>query len=272
MNRNKLYILLSISTIIMFLGIAVSCNFCGIPVKVGEVEEDKTEVPIKDTGEVITEEKEETGEEEVKEENIAEEDSELQSEESEEENDEEILEEEIAGEAIPETTTVQTKLYPSDIGHIIQHLTSPNVVSTAIVIIGDSSSNTDIRGFFAFDVSSLSGAEIVTASLILNTYKLYDDPTFKDHIGLRWGTYLPLDPNDYLMLGTHSVESYNNNKEPIVFSRGDLVVAIGNMANINNDKLQFTIGYSNDSSDGDGIVDGREYRIEDIILLIEYIP
>jgi len=271
MKKNKLYILLSIFIIIMIFGTAASCNFCGIPIKVGEVEEDKTEVSIKDTGEVISEEKEETGEE-VKEENITEEDSELQVEESEEENDEEVLEEETVEEAIPKTTTVQTKLYPSDVGHIIQHAASPNVVNTVNVIIGDSSSNTDIRGFFAFDVSSLSGTQIITASLILNTYILYDDPTFKDYIGLRWGTYLPLDPNDYLMLGTHPVESYDNNQEPIVFSRGDLVVAIGNMANINNDKLQFTIGYSNDSSDGDGIVDGREYRIEDIILLIEYIP
>jgi len=269
MNRNKLYILLSISTIIMFF---VSCNFCGIPVKVGETEEDKTEIPIKDTEETLIEEKEEAGEEELKEESVTEEDSELQDEETEEENDEEVLEEETVEEAIPETATVQIKLYPSDIGHIIQHLASPNVVSTANVIIGDSSSNTDIRGFFAFDVSSLSGTGIITASLILNTYKLYDDPAFKDHIGLRWGTYLPLDPNDYLMLGTHPVESYDNNKEPIVFSRDDLVIAIGNMANINNDKLQFTIGYSNDSSDGDGIMDGREYRIEDIILLIDYIP
>jgi len=271
MNRNKLYILISVSTIIMFFGTAVSCNFCGIPVKVGETEEDKAEISIKDTEKTLIEEKEDKGEE-VKEENITEEDSGLQTEESEEENDEEVLEEETVEEAIPETATVQIKLYPSDVGHIIQHLASPNVVSTANVIIGDSSSNTDIRGFFAFDVSSLSDTEIITASLILNTYKLYDDPAFKDHIGLRWGTYLPLDPNDYLMLGTHPVESYDNNKEPIVFSRDDLVIAIGNMANINNDKLQFNIGYSNDSSDGDGIMDGREYRIEDIYLLIDYIP
>ena len=49
MNRNKLYILISVSTIIMFFGTAVSCNFCGIPVKVGETEEDKAEISIKDT-------------------------------------------------------------------------------------------------------------------------------------------------------------------------------------------------------------------------------
>ena len=39
MKKNKLYILLSIFIIIMIFGTAASCNFCGIPIKLGEVEE-----------------------------------------------------------------------------------------------------------------------------------------------------------------------------------------------------------------------------------------
>lgn len=156
------------------------------------------------------------------------------------------------------------------LGYIIQHLTSPHAVVTTSLIIGDSTGNTNIRGFFAFDVSSLSGKEIISASLVLKTRILHGDPTFKDYIGLRWGSYLPLGPEDYLMLGTHPVTSFNNIEEPIEFSRDDLAVAIDNAANNFNDKLQFAIGYSNDSSNEDQKLDGREYSNEDITLYIEF--
>jgi hypothetical protein len=173
------------------------------------------------------------------------------------------------GEA-PDLTTLVVEFHPSDVGHIIQHLTTTHMVDTSSVLIGDSRDNTNIRGYFAFDLSSLAGKEIVSASLVLETYILHGDPSFKDYIGLRWGTYLPLEPEDYLMLGTHPVTIFDNLEEPIEFIREDLNVAIYNSANVFNQKLQFALGYSNEASNGDLKLDGREYRSEDITLTIEY--
>ena len=54
------------------------------------------------------------------------------------------------------------------------------------------------------------------------------------------------------------------------FSREDLEVAIENDANLFHDKLQFGITYYHDTTDGDNIIDGREYRTEDISLIVYY--
>ena len=264
MEKHKFFTFLCLIIFIGLFGIAASCNFCGVPIDTGE-----TEVTAGKTTEKEVLEDKETKEQQAEK---NQQESSQQTQTTGEKPEIETIEREYGdiGEIVSETPISQAILHPSDIGYIIQHVNSQNLVDTTILIIGDSITNDDIRGFFSFDVSGLSGKEIISASLVLNTHIIHGEPSFKDYIGLRWGTYLPLDPDDYLMLGTHPVTSFDNHEEPIRFSREDLVVAIDNMANVTIGKLEFAIGYSNGSSNGDAILDGREYRTEDITLSVEY--
>lgn len=172
----------------------------------------------------------------------------------------------IEGVDTGQTVHPYTVLNPSNIGYVVY----PSGVNTTTCFIGDSISNTDVKGFFAFDVSTLAGKDVISATLYMEG-TIIGDPSFKGTVTLRWGTYLPLDAGDYLMLGlVRPVDTFNNGQNPIVFSREDLAVAIENCANIYHEKLQFGITYYNDTTDGDNLLDGREYRTEDISLIIYY--
>jgi len=172
----------------------------------------------------------------------------------------------IEGVDIGQATLPHIVLHPSDIGHIV----NPSGVDTKTCIIGDSVTNTNIKGYFAFDLRPLIGKDVTAATLYMDG-TVMGDPSFKGNIGLRWGEYLPLEADDYLMLGlVRPVDTFNNDENPIIFSRADLVVAIENCANYPI-KLQFGVAYYYDTTDEDKISDGMEYRIEDISLVIFYI-
>jgi len=171
----------------------------------------------------------------------------------------------IEGVDIGQIIPAHIVLHPSDIGYVVY----PSGVNTTTCFIGDSLSNTNVKGYFAFDVSSLIGKDITAATLYMEG-TIIGDPTFKGTITLRWGTYLPLNADDYLMLGlVRPVDTFDNNENPIIFSREDLVIAIENCA-IFNEKLQFGITYFYDTTDWDNLLDGREYNTEDISLIVYY--
>jgi hypothetical protein len=270
MKKNKLFIILIITIATLVFSTAQICNQCGITPS-QETKEDVAGEAKQDPEDKDKTDKQDADEEQQSEQTLQESPEQTQPTEEEPETETTEQEGEVTEETDPDTPIGLAILHPSDIGHIIKYVGRPFVVDTTVLIIGDSAENTDIRGFFAFDVSSLSGKEITSARLVLNTCRLHGDPSFKDHIGIRWGTYLPLDPDDYLMLGTHPITSFDNHIEPIEFSRDDLVVAIDNMANVTPGKLEFAMGYSSNASDIDGDLDGREYRTQDITLYVEYI-
>lgn len=159
---------------------------------------------------------------------------------------------------------VSVEIHPSDIGYIVY----PTGVNTTELIIGDSISNTDVQGFFAFDLSSIEDKRVLEAELYLNTYRYYPDPSFKGKIFIGFMDYLPLDPGDYsfsLITGYF----FNNTQNPIEITGSTLIDIVQENADAG-EKFQLIIAYLDLSSDGDHTVDGREYSKASITLKILY--
>ena len=155
---------------------------------------------------------------------------------------------------------------PFDIGYVVY----PTGVNTSELIIGDSISNTDVRGFFAFDLITLRGKEIVSATLRLNTYKYYPDPSFKGRIIISFRVYLPLDADDYEVPGLVMIPpfDFDNRENPIEFN---LLRSYVQQKVNDSCILGFCIRYEFPDTDWDHEIDGREYSKESIRLTIRYV-
>ena len=145
-------------------------------------------------------------------------------------------------------------------------------VTTAFLAIGDSTVNTDWRGRFAFDVSSLAGKEIVNAKLKLANPDLSPNPcNFKGNIVIFYNDFLPgLDSGDYYSLAYAGPQIFFWNAEPLEFSTDFLKTKIAERASAHVE-LQFGIGYENTATGGlPGVAEGRVYYANDITLTITY--
>ena len=155
----------------------------------------------------------------------------------------------------------------------------PNVIGTVgpggfldmtIVAFGDSLINTDWRGRFAFDVSSLAGKDIVAAELKLSHPDIIGDSAFKGDIVIFYNDFLPLDAGDYFSAAYAGPETFDNDEDPLKFSTGFLEDKIAERASAHV-QLQFGIGYENTGSDIDGDAEGRIYTSDDITLTVTYL-
>lgn len=158
---------------------------------------------------------------------------------------------------------ISKEIHPSDIGYIVY----PSGVNTTELIIGDSISNTNVQGFFSFDVSPFRGKTILDAKLRSNTYIFYPDPSFKGNIIIIYKDYLPLGADDYVDYSLLSPYVFNNTKNPLEISDSRLVERLQQKVDTGG-KLQFAIFYAKNASDGDHTIDGRQYSKESITLTV----
>ena len=155
------------------------------------------------------------------------------------------------------------ELHPSDIGSI-----TTGSVQIGILIIGDGSTNLDVRGRFAFDVSALAGKEITSAKLKIANPDLTAPCNFKGNIVIYYNDFLPgITAYDY----THGTvyagpETFAWDAEPLQFSTDFLKAMVKQRAD-SGVKLQFGIGYQNAATGG--LPDTMELRAyyEDFITL-----
>lgn len=159
---------------------------------------------------------------------------------------------------------------PFSIGYVVY----PTGVNTTELIIGDSISNTDVRGFFAFDLIALSGKEILSANLRLNTYKYYPDPSFKGRVIIVNSNYMPpLDVDYYFSLPPVLEETgfvFPNTANPIILS--DQILENYIQGKVDSSCIAgFTILYEFSNTDWDYEIDGREFSKESISLRIKYV-
>ncbi len=161
-------------------------------------------------------------------------------------------------------------LNPSNIGYIVY----PSGINTETLIFGDSISNTDVRGYFAFDLSPIGGKTVKTMTLTLENPIEYGEPeTFKGGIRLCAITsYLPLDADDYSVPAPAGWCPYEYYRDPIILEMEEGSMGFGLLQSIVDagGKLECSIKYQNDLSDGDFAKDGREYKRGNIILRILY--
>ncbi len=143
---------------------------------------------------------------------------------------------------------------------------------TTFMAIGDSLFNTDWRGRFAFDVSSLAGKEIKDAKLFLKYTSAGGGGAFKGDIVLNYNDFLPgLTASDYNSLAYASV------CPPLKYPINDIVVTDNTLKNKVKERadsgkeLQFGIGFTNVGSDNDGEAEGMVYYKENITLTVTYL-
>lgn len=164
------------------------------------------------------------------------------------------------------TFTPSQLLNPSDIGYVLKDLG----FAWSELYVGDLTSDTDARGFFAFDLSSLAGKEITSATLILDRPddETRGNPIFKGKILLYFNDYLPLNRDDYEIHPYEGPITFENNEVPLEYSSEYLASIIQERAN-EGKKIQFALAYENSGSDDDGEKDGRYYGSDNIILAVK---
>ncbi len=170
-----------------------------------------------------------------------------------------------------ELSVFSITLKPKHVGYAIKD----DGANNSELIIGDSVNNSDVKGFFSFDLDPLAGKTIESAKLILKLpegvegFGLLGNPSFKGKIKiLMLGYPVPLEPGDYSTGGLCiEFRDFSNSADPIEYSGltsyVDLILDSGNW-------LKSHIVYENQDSDGDFSIDGRRYRDEDISLIIGY--
>ncbi len=153
---------------------------------------------------------------------------------------------------------------PFDIGYVV----NAGGVNHDSLIIGDSISNEDVRGFCTFDLSSLSGKEIFLASF--QTYpKNWGDPSFKGSIKLYYTDYYPLDSNDYYISSSYAGPFTIEDSYLIKYKDSFLTSTVQDRS-APTGSLGFSFKYENNSTDGDYSIDGREFFKTGTHLVVAY--
>jgi hypothetical protein len=144
-------------------------------------------------------------------------------------------------------------------------------LNAAMIGLGDSVYNTDWRGRFAFDVSSLTGKDVISATLKLSGPDITTPPCdFKGNIVIFFNDFLPgLTADDYYSTGTQG-QLFPWNLDPLQFSTDYLRDKVKERAT-SGVGLQFGIGYENAAAtNSNGIAEGRAYYANDVTLTVVY--
>jgi hypothetical protein len=155
----------------------------------------------------------------------------------------------------------------------IANIDSAGIIDNSSVTFGDSSSDNDVHGFFAFDVSPLSGKNLISASI-----KLVDSNTtakidFKGNIQIWYVDFLAggITGSDYNTNIPYSgPQSFKWNADPLQFSTDFLKNIISDRAGAQR-KLELGVWFENSAIGGDnGAKEVRTYHNNDIILTVVY--
>ncbi len=158
--------------------------------------------------------------------------------------------------------------HPTDIASV----NATGGVNIGIVEIGDTFFDVDVRGLFAFDISSMADKDVVSAELKLENPTLDSVCDFKGDIWIWYVDFLPggITGTDYFAIPYAGPVSFSWDADPLEFSSDLLKDTIIDRAPLPR-KLQFGIMYENDDIGGDmGVPEGRKYEPDDITLTVTY--
>jgi len=160
-------------------------------------------------------------------------------------------------------------LHPTDIGYIVY----PSGINTETLIFGDSISNAEVHGYFGWaDLSPLSGREIETVTLRMDAYKIWGtvgtELCLKVDIGLSEDDIFPLDTGDWA--GTVvAVEKFAPVDEPMIWSDDPLRIYIFRRAR-DGERADFIVYMDAFRGIDNYQIDGKEYLIDNISLIVEF--
>lgn len=155
-------------------------------------------------------------------------------------------------------------IQPVDIGYVV----NAGGVNHDSLIIGDSISNEDVRGFCTFDLSVLNGKEILLVALQMYS-KPWGEPSFKGNMLLYYNDYYPLDSNDYYISTPFAGPFVVEDNNPLKYKNDLLNSTVQDRAS-SSGKLGFSFKYENSSTNWDNKIDGREYIKDSTNLIVGY--
>ncbi len=144
------------------------------------------------------------------------------------------------------------------------------------IYIGDSAGNHASRGFISFDISSLSGVTIKSATLTLSLDQRLNKPEDAfEKFYINWTSWgpVPLEPDTYYMAGAY-IETYPGSTSGNINLEDDeeMINAIQRHINEGKPRFQLVLRFHYPSVDDEGDWDGLRYLQSDINLKVEYIP
>jgi len=164
----------------------------------------------------------------------------------------------------PQTAQVVLNAVPGESGTLYE----PAAGVPSTILAGDTSSNEIARGYMSFDISTLSGKTIKSASLTLAGCSAMQDPFTGSLAGIWVGEVqyaLPLDQSDYNIAGT-GIVLLNSLPGPI-----DVKSYVQTRTTEGKARFQVRL-HPSGPTDGDGIADYMSCSANSVTLTITYQP
>ena len=141
------------------------------------------------------------------------------------------------------------------------------------VFAGDTGANKYARGYMSYNITSLAGATIDTATFTFILKQVYGNPT--EHAGSTMSLQIvdygasPISQASLLLPGT---PIYNAAAPIFSFSGPALKTQLQSAINAGKQRFQLCVGFTAPNFDSDGVWDGWEYDQTGITLNIKYLP
>ena len=294
MKKNKKFLLLLISVVILLFSVSMLFSGCGRRARIAEVlkekesenvgaesideDADTEEVTDKkdvdgdedaDTGEVTEDEDIDTGE--VTEEGDGDTEEDIDEDEGEDEDvEEEIIddEEEVEQSDDAEQFTADIPFVRSECGNIIGGIAYSD---DPVIYPGDNGENDlEVRGFMSFDTSGLAGATVIESKISATADALFGTPfdTYGPLIikAVHWGSRA-FTPADYDLSG---VELGSFTKKNFGMQNKNLKEDLQRAIDSGSGRHQLIFYFEMSGTDGDGQADSITYYLEGISLNITY--
>ena len=260
--KKKYFLFISILTLVILFGTAATCNFCGINLTTDTTATTTTE---SDSSETVVESNEETTSEttgkEQEEETTAtdEETTEAEATETEE------TEEEIIGEGSGEGAVFTPDVDKNLSGYIVKD----GPVITRVVLVGDTASNKETKGYISFDISELLNSRVVSVELKISNIVAAVDPTFADQLNIKVYNYgNSLDISDFAVGGDLLASIPTAGLTSINISSNNLKDLMNKSITGGTGYFQLKLGLST-PSDNDGIADMFGINLDNAKLTVE---
>ncbi|MEI7616574.1 MAG: hypothetical protein WCJ54_07660 [Actinomycetota bacterium] len=141
------------------------------------------------------------------------------------------------------------------------------------VFAGDTGANKYARGYMSYNITSLAGTTIDTATFTFILKQVYGNPT--EHAGSTMSLQIvdyggsPISQASLLLTG---IPIYNAAAPIFSFSGPALKTQLQNAINAGKQRFQLCVAFTAPNFDSDGVWDGWEYDQTGITLNIKYLP
>ena len=277
MNKNKKFLLLLISVVILLFSVSMLFSGCGRRARIVQALKEKESENVEmesideDTDtEEVTEEEDVDEEEDIDTEEVTKEEDVDADEAEDEDVEEEIIddEEEVEQSDDAEQFTADIPFVGSECGNIVGDVAHDN---DPVVYPGDNGENNlEVRGFISFDISGLAGATVIESKISATADSRFGEPfvTYGPLIvkAVYWGSRA-ISPADYNLGG---VELGNFTKKNFGIQNRNLKEDLQSAIDSGSGRYQLIFYFEMNGTDEDGQADNITYYLEDISLNVTY--